>query len=315
VTRTPALVLLAAVGLLGARVALCQDLTPRAYVIAPLGASAINLSYAYLDGNIDFAGAAPITDATASISLPSVSYYHSFDFFGRTANFLLAVPYGAGTFDGTVAQVPKSAYRSGSLDAVGRLAVNLIGGPAMQPKEFAGWRQSVLLGASLKIVAPTGQYDPTRLINWGSNRWAFKPELGYSQRFGNWIVDGYGGVWFFTKNPEFFSYNQYYPGLQSQTQEPVGSLEAHLSRDFGPRLWVSLDANYWWGGATALNGVQNNLTNQKSSRVGITGSVPITAHQSLKLSFSDGAYVRYGGNYRTIALSWQYSWLGWSPFH
>lgn len=313
-TRSLALALLVGVGLLLARPAACQDLTPRAYVIAPVGYSALDLSYAYMEGNLDFAGAVPITGATASISLPAVSYYHSFDFFGRTANFLVAVPYGAGTFDGTVAQVPKSAYRSGSLDAIGRLAVNLIGGPAMAPAEFASWRQAVLLGASLKIIAPTGQYDPTRLINWGSNRWAFKPELGYSQRFGNWIVDGYGAVWFFTKNPEFFSYNPYYPGLQSQTQAPVGAVEFHLSRDFGRRMWLSLDANYWWGGATSLNGVENDLTNQKSSRIGITGSVPLTAHQSLKLSFSDGAYVRYGGNYRAITLAWQYGWIGWSPF-
>jgi outer membrane putative beta-barrel porin/alpha-amylase len=305
VTRSLALVLLAGVGLLCARAALSQDLTPRAYFIAPVGTNALDLSYAYMQGNLDFAGALPITGATASVSLPAASYYHSFDFFGRTANFLMAVPYGLGDYYGTVAEVPRSAYRSGSLDAIARLAVNLIGGPAMAPAEFAGWRQTTLLGASLKIVAPTGQYDPTRLINWGANRWAFKPELGYSQRFGNWVVDGYGAVWFFTKN------DQFYPGMQSQTQAPVGAVELHLSRDFGRRLWISLDANYWWGGATSLNGVENNLTTQKSSRIGITGSVPITAHQSLKLSVSDGAYVRYGGNYRTIALAWQYAWFGW----
>jgi hypothetical protein len=42
----------------------------------------------------------------------------------------------------------------------------------MQPQQFAKWRQKKILGASLKIVAPTGQYDPTKLINWSINRWA-----------------------------------------------------------------------------------------------------------------------------------------------
>jgi hypothetical protein len=54
----------------------------------------------------------------------------------------------------------------------------------------------MLLGASLKIIAPTGQYDPTKLINWGINRWAIKPEFGYSQRWGHWVLDtqGYGST-------------------------------------------------------------------------------------------------------------------------
>ena len=63
----------------------------------------------------------------------------------------------------------------------------------------------MLLGASLVVIAPTGQYDPMHVINWGINRWAFKPELGYSQRWGHWVLDGYGGVWFYTTNSAFFS--------------------------------------------------------------------------------------------------------------
>jgi hypothetical protein len=111
----------------------------------------------------------------------------------------------------------------------------------MAPQEFAKWQQHILLGVSLKIVAPTGQYDPRVLINWGTNRWAFKPEIGYSQRWAHWVLDGYAGVWVFTKNPEFFSHNQYFPGVQSQTQRPVMEFETHLSYDVRPRLWISLD--------------------------------------------------------------------------
>ena len=64
----------------------------------------------------------------------------------------------------------------------------------MPPQEFAHWKQKTLLGVSLKVIAPTGQYDGTKLINWVINRWAFKPELGYSRRLGNWLLDGYGGT-------------------------------------------------------------------------------------------------------------------------
>jgi hypothetical protein len=281
-----------------------QDLSPRAYVITPLDSNALVATYSHLSGGIQFAGALPITGAEANIDLGVLSLYHSFGLFGRAANFTVSAPYGWGDFRGTVADVPRQADRSGSLNVVARLAVNLLGGPAMSPPQFAAWRQDVLLGASLTIVPPTGQYDPTRLINFGSNRWAIKPELGYSQRFGKWVLDAYGGVWFFGDNSNFF------PGGNTQSEATVTAFEAHLSYDVKPRLWVSLDANYWRGGTTSVNGMPNDLTSQSNSRIGMTASVPLTAHQSLKFSFSDGAYIRYGGNYRSISLAWQYGWIG-----
>ncbi len=121
----------------------------------------------------------------------------------------------------------------------------------------------------------------------------------------------YGGAWFFTENPEFFSNNVYFPGIRSQSQKPIVAFEGHLSYDFNPRLWISLDANFWRGGATSLNGMENPVTNQQSSRVGITASIPLTAHQSIKVSYSDGVYVGYGGNYQSISAAWQYGWIGW----
>jgi hypothetical protein len=302
-------------GLFGGHTTLAQDLTPRAYVITPTGSNAVILTYVNSEGNVTLPGGIPITDARASISAPIASYYRGLNLFGRSANFTISIPYGFGDFKGEVKDAPQEQRRSGSLDAAARFAVNLLGGPAMSPAEMAKWHQSVLLGASLTIVAPTGQYDPTRLINWGSNRWAFKPELGYSQRWGNWLLDAYVAGWFFTENSEFFSHNMYFHGTNSRSERPEGAVEGHLSYDIKPRLWISLDANYWWGGQVSLNGVQNPLTEQDSSRVGVSASVPLTRHQSVKMSFSDGAIVRYGGNYKTISVAWQYSWVDASASH
>jgi hypothetical protein len=202
------------------------------------------------------------------------------------------------------------AYRSGFLPASLRFSVNIKGGPAMNAQEFSKWNQKTILGVSLRVVPLTGQYDPTKLINLGTNRWAFKPELGYSRRWGHWLLDGYGGAWFYTTNPEFFSHNQFSPGTNTQSQSPIGSFEGHVSYDFKPRLWVSLDGNYWFGGRTSLNGVQSPDTLQRNSRVGFTASVPLTRNQSLKFSYNNGAYIKYGGNFQNISIAWQYSWLG-----
>ena len=294
--------------------ALChaQSLAPRAYLITPVHANAVTLTFSFYDGNVLFNGAVPITGAMARTSVPILSVYHTLNFFGRSANFTAFLPYSVGHFHGTVVGAERNAYRSGLLDATFRFSVNLKGGPAMSPEEFRSWRQKTLIGTSLTVVAPTGQYDPSKLVNLGANRWAFKPELGFSRRWGNWILDAYGGVWFFTTNPEFFSHNKFNPGTLAQSESPVGAFEGHLSYDIkhDSRFWVSLDGNYWYGGRTSLNGVENPITLQANSRIGATIAVPITKNQSLKFSYSEGTVIRYGGNYQNVSAAWQYSWLG-----
>jgi hypothetical protein len=287
-----------------------QSLVPRAYVITPVRTNAVILTYSFYDGSVLFNGAVPITGATSRVNVPIFTYYHTFNFFGRSANIAASLPYGVGHYQGKVIGAEREAYRSGLLDAEFRFSVNLKGGPAMSLEEFRSWRQKTLIGTSLTVVTPTGQYYPNRLINWGSNRWAFKPELGLSRRWRNWLVDGYAGVWLYTTNPEFFSHNRLFPGTVTQAQKPTGAIEAHLSYDVKPRFWVSLDGNYWYGGRTSLNGVENAITLQANSRVGATVSFPITKRQSLKFSYSYGAIVRYGGNYQNVSVAWQYGWLG-----
>ena len=287
-----------------------QDLSPRAYVITPVHSNAVIVSYTFVDGNLAFNGSVPITDATATAAVPILSFYHSFSLLGRSANFTASLPYGYGDFKGVVLGTETNVHRSGMFDSVYRLAVNLKGGKAMDVREFLKYNQKTVIGASIKMVAPTGQYDPARLISFGANRWGFKPEMGISRRWGHWILDAYGGVWFYTKNPEFFSHNEYVQGTQVQTQSPVASFEGHLSYDLKRRCWISLDGNYWSGGRTSINGVVNSESLQSNSRIGVTGSFPINRHQSVKVSYSKGTYIRYGGNYHNLSVAWQFSWLG-----
>lgn len=296
--------------LLFASVLRAQDLAPRAYIITPLHSNALLLTYSFYDGNIDFNGAFPVSDAKGKYSVPIISYYHSFGLFGRSANIVAGLPYAIGNFTGTATGGEQQQYRSGLADSVYRFSINLKGGPAMSPQEFIKWHQTVLLGAGLKVIAPTGQYDPTKLINWGANRWAFKPEFGYSQRLRNWVLDGYAGMWLFTTNHDYWSHNSIYPGTRSLSQKPIGALEGHLSYDFKPGYWVSLDGNFWVGGTTSVAGVENSLTKQENSRLGCTGAIRIAKHQSLKVGYSNGTYIRYGGNYQNVSVAWQYSWLG-----
>jgi len=287
-----------------------QDLAPRAYLITPIHSNALTLAYSFFDGDLLFDNTVPITGGTARVSVPSLSYTHSFSFFGRTGLVTGSMPYGIGDVRGNVLDQEQQAHRSGLFEATFRFSVNLHGGPAMNVSDFIKWRQKTIIGASVRVVTPTGQYDPAKLINFGSNRWAFKPEVGLSRRWGHWVVDGYAGVWFYSTNHEFFSHNEFFPGTNVQTQDPISALEGHLSYDVKPRFWASFDANFWVGGRTSINGVENSASLQRNSRIGGTASVPVSRHQSLKFSYNRGAYIQYGGNFNNVSVGWQYSWLG-----
>jgi hypothetical protein len=302
-------VIFAALLLASSPLAITQDLAPRAYLITPIHSNAVTLTYSFFNGGLLFDGTVPITDATARASVSIISLTHSMRVAGRSANFSVSLPYGVGNFRGTVGGAETHAYRSGLFDSSYRFSINLLGGPAMDLGDFRKWTQRTLIGFSIRAVAPTGQYEQTRLINYGANRWGFKPEVGVSRRWGHWILDTYGGVWFYTANHEFFSKNQFSPG-NVQTQNPIFAFEGHLSYDVKPKLWASLDGNFWHGGRTSLNGVQNPNTLQNNSRIGGTVSLPVSRHQSLKLSYSRGAYIRFGGRYDNVSIGWQYSWVG-----
>ena len=283
---------------------------PRAYVITPVHSNAVDLSYSLYDGSFIFNNAIPITGGTSKINVSIFSYYHSLSFFGRSANFTASLPYGVGHYQGKFQDNETRLYRSGLLDTEFRFSVNLIGGPAMSLEEMQSWRQKTIVGASIKVLAPTGQYDGTKLINLGNHRWAFKPEIGYSRRMGHWILDSYAAVWFFTTNREFWSHNMFFPGTRSQSQNPIGALEAHLSYGVKPRLWFSLDGNVWFGGVTRLDSIANPQTKQVSSLFGATASIPLSKHQSLKIAYDNTDYVQFGGENHNVSVAWQYIWYG-----
>jgi len=195
-----------------------QDLAPRAYLITPTGSNVVILSYSFFDGSVFTDPTLPIQDFKARYHAEVLGYYHAFSFFGRSANVTGSLPYALGNFQAIVAGVENRMYRSGLADARVRFAVNLIGGPAMSLNEYLNWHEKTVLGASLTVVAPTGQYDPARVINPSIHRWAFKPELGISRRWQNrWALDLYAGGWFFATN------NQYYPELTVATNSPSPS--------------------------------------------------------------------------------------------
>jgi hypothetical protein len=202
---------------------------------------------------------------------------------------------------GNVGDDRRAITRSGPADPRLRFSWLLAGGPARSRSEFQARTPAPLLGASLVVVPPLGQYDSSRLVNLGANRWAWRPEIGVSFPKGPWQFDLYAGVWLFGTNDDFY-------GGQRRSQESVASYQAHVSYTFRPGMWIAANGTYYTGGVTTVNGVRGRDL-QNNFRAGLTFSMTLTRAHSLKLAFSDGATTRVGGDFRSVALAWQYVWF------
>ena len=281
-----------------------QDLDPRAYARIPVRLTVVVAGFGYSDGGVVTDATLPVQDMNAKIGAPSLAVVRSFGLLGRTAQVSAALPYAWGEASATVAGVPQSTTRSGLGDMRLRFSWLLLGAPAATLGEIAKAPRKTILGVSLGITAPTGQYFPEKLINLGTSRWAFKTELALSQPVGKrWLIDFYSGIWLFTKN------DTYYPGSSVRTQNPLGAFQGHISYNIRPLMWVAFDCTFYTGGNSSIDGVDMD-DRQSNSRIGATLVLPVGKRHSIKFAYSQGAIIRSGADFTTISAGWQTTFFG-----
>ena len=305
--RRPGCVRLAAAGVLSlvvlAAPASAQDLDPRGYVNVPVNATFLVTGFALSHGDVVTDPTLPLADINATVETPSIGLAHSFSLFGKTAQAFGALPYSWAQVSGTALGSPLNVSRAGLSDMRFRMSVLVRGAPASTPLEFAKAPRRTIVGLSLTVSAPTGQFFSDKLINLGANRWAFKPEFAVSHPLGErWLLDAYAALWVFTDNHSF------YPGTSDRAQAPMGAFQAHLSYNFQRQLWAAFNATYYVGGKTTVDGVGNNDL-QANVRIGGTLALPVGKRQSIKLAVSRGAIVRFGANFTTVSIGWQTAWI------
>ena len=280
--------------------AAAQELEPGAYWPLPTSLNIVTVVNSFNSGDLAFDPSAPIDEASALINTTALALMRTFNLAGRSASASLMLPVVAGHIEGLYLGEPAEVGRFGLGDPRLKLAMNLYGAPAMTPKDFASYRQGRILGLSLIVASPLGQYDSTKLINIGTNRWSFKPELGVSTTRGNWVLEGMAGVWLFTDNTDFL-------GARTREQDPIVATQIHVTYKFTRSMWLAGDANYFTGGRTTIGG-KENLDLQRNSRIGATFSRALNRQQAIRMSVSRGAYTTIGADFTSIAASYTYAW-------
>ena len=288
--------------LLGPAIAAAQSLDPRAYANAPIGLNFLIVGYQYSTGGVAFDPSVPLENGHSRVNAVPLAYVRSLDVFGNAGSIGLVLPFanlsGSATFNG----VEQDRKIAGIADPAVRFAVNFYGAPALNAEQFKAYRQDLIVGASVVVTAPLGQYDPGRVANLGTNRWSAKPELGLSKALDVWTVELSTGVTLFTKNDDLLQGNV-------REQDPLYSAQVHLTRQFGRGMWGAISTTYYEGGRTMLNGVPRD-DRQSGSRIGLTFAFPLAPKQSLKLYASTGIYARTGTDFDTVGVAWQYLWGG-----
>lgn len=258
--------------------------------------------YSYTTGGIAFDSSLPVSKPDIETSSGIVGLSHSLDLWGKSGKVDAIVPFtwlsGSALYDGD----PVSRSVSGFGDPLFRVSVNLYGAPAMTLQQLPTYQQDLVIGAALQVSAPLGQYDDTRLVNIGANRWWFRPSIGASKALGPWTLESTVAATLYTDNTDFY-------GGKTRSQDPIYSAQGHVIRSLSHGIWASLSATFFTGGTTEIDGVDKRDL-QRNWRIGGTLAFPVDRQNSVKLYASDGVSARTGNSYTLFGIAWQYRWGG-----
>jgi len=277
-----------------------QELEPRAYSNVPVGLNFFIAGYNYSVGGVLFDPAIPLDNANVKTHGSILAYARSIKVGKMSGKVDAILPYA--WLSGSADFMGERNYRevSGLADPRVRMSVIFIGGPALPLSGFKDYKQNFVMGASMQVYLPIGQYDPDKMVNLGTNRFTFKPEIGISKTIKQLILELALAGQFYTVN------DNYYNG-KTLSQEPIVSVQGHVNYNFRKGIWTALDGTFYWGGNTTIDGVRgDNL--QQNSRLGITLAVPVNIHHSIKLNFSTGTSTRTGSDFDSVTAVWQYRW-------
>lgn len=295
------LIALLGIGILYPPVSLhAQELEPRAYTNTPVGMNFVLVGYQYSEGGLYFDPALPITDANAEVNMGLLGYVRALDIGGKSAKTGILLRYADLYADGYLDGEFRTRDDTGMADPAFYFTINLSGAPALAYKEFKDYQQDTIIGFTFKLTAPLGVYDNDKLLNIGTNRWAFKPEFGISQAVGRWTFEAAAAAIFYTDNDEF-------DNGKTRQQDPIYSMQGHVIYSFPKNIWAAVSATYYTGGRTTIDGLTRNDL-QQNWRTGFTVALPINRSHSLKIFGNSGVSTRTGTDYDSLGIAWQYRW-------
>jgi len=275
---------LAIIGVLGLTEAQAQ-MPARFYLKSLSDGNAVPVIFNSISGNTNpFDPAHTVTPgAQFDASMALAGYAHTFELFDRAAMAAVILEMGRISGDVTVAGRSVNQSASGFGDPMLEFTINLIGPPAQKNiPDVLRYQPGFSLDLLVDLGLPIGEYDSSRLLNLGQNRWYGRVGMPVIWQLGDWVpgrrttLELLPAVWLFGDNTDYF-------GGQTLKTDPLFQLDAHLTRDFTQNIWGSLDAAWYYGGQASVNGVAGEKLNNVA--LGLTLGYTINDNINLTLGY------------------------------
>ena len=230
---------------------LSQELEPKNLTNLPVGVSAFAGGYVYSSGNILLDSAIPIDDLNSNLHTFVFGYLRTINLFGLSSKIDVVIPFAFGDWNYDFDGESVTRKIDGFGDPRFRISINLLGAPALDKTNFKDYQMNTIVGFMLQVITPFGVYNPSELVNLGSNRWAFRTNIGVAHVIDEWIIEGYFGAFFFTDNSEFLN-------DLNLKQKPILTFKTHLIRSLSNWGWIALNIGYGYGGRTEINDIERD---------------------------------------------------------
>ena len=280
---------------------LSQELEPRNLTNLPVGVNAFVGGYVYSSGNVLLDPAIPIDDLNSNLHTFVFGYLRTINLFGLSSKIDVVIPFAFGDWNYDFDGESVTRKIDGFGDPRFRISINLLGAPALDKTNFKDYQMNTIVGFMLQVITPFGVYNPSELVNLGSNRWAFRTNIGVAHVIDEWIIEGYFGAFFFTDNSEFLN-------DLNLKQKPILTFKTHLIRSLSNWGWIALNIGYGYGGRTEINDIERD-TRISSFRFGVTFSYSIDKQNSFKLTIVSGKRIEKGPDFDAIGLAYQFLWF------
>jgi len=282
----------------------CAQFTdPRTYENTPAGINQLELSYAYSHGNSSIDTSLIIGGAKFDLNQGTINFTRYFGFLNRLMWVEAGIPVAG--LSGSISGTTIRGSITGAGDSSYGLAMLLKGGPALSVMQFESYKPTTTLGVSFTFTAPTGLYHPKKILNLGSDRWSFKPEIALSHPFGpeqKWDFEVYANAYFYTDNSS-------YHGREILRQQPLPGIEGHISYSFNDSLWASLDTRYSFRATTFINGV-NQGNPQQNFIIGCETNLSFNPRNSLVFEVAKAVVHNNGPAVVGFSVKYNYTWPG-----
>jgi len=282
-------------------VASAQDLEPRRWTHLPVGTNVVGVSGVHTQGLVGLDPLLELVDGTVDVNTVVTSYTRSFDLLGKTGRVDVILPYQQARYDGLLSGSPANVRLAGLADPWVRLSVGVAGAPALKGKEFqdyyAAHSVNTVAGVALGVMLPLGEYMEDKLLNLGSNRFAFRPQVGVLHTRGPWSFELTSSVFLFTDNDDFF-------GGRTREQDPLFAVQGHVIHSFPNRMWLSLSGGTDWGGESTVDGVPKG-DDRADLLSAVSCGFSMGESQGLKLAWVRSATREdVGSDTDSLLLSW-----------